>query len=384
MSKPYEGVKVLDLTHDLGRYVGRLFADLGADVIKCEPPEGALDRRAADLTISPEFAAEFEYFNASKRSEVFDLSSDQGQHAFMAQAQSAQVILLEKDGFAFSQFDALRAACPASVVAVVSPFGLEGPAADAKASDLVLQAAGGIAWLSGRVGEPPLRLPGGQATMITGVYAAAAVSLALADTLRTNNGHFVEVAAQECIAHSLQNSIQVWDFEKKVSMRGGEGTRDASEDIFACKDGFVFLAAPRTLGVSWNALVAWIRETGHPAAIELDRECWADRVWRLTAQAKALLRETLEPFFKLYTKDELTEQAIARKVVMAPVNSMKDVLADPQLGFRNYFRNALPVGPAGTMVRFPGAPYRLSAPVWEVKAAPALASYKPSLELQEQ
>lgn len=371
MNSPYEGVRILDLTWELGRYVGRLFGDLGAQVTRIEPDGGLPDRRAAmspDATQREPAVYEFEFLNASKHARMLDLASDAGRDAFAALARDAQVILLERGGPLYAELAWVRQQAPSAVVTSISPYGRTGPWADAPANDLTLQSAAGIAWLSGRIDDAPLRLPGIQATMITGVYAATATSLALYDTLATGRGHEVDVSAQECIAHSLQNSIQMWDFERKVSMRGGEGTRDASEDMFACRDGLIFLAAPRSLGVSWNALVGWIEETGHAAAEELTKDRWADRVWRLTAEAKAIFRQTLESFTRSYTKEELTREALTRKIVMGPVAKVGDVLEDPQLKHREYFQQ-LELGLAGAQVRFPGAPYRLSEPVWKLRPA---------------
>jgi len=373
MNSPFEDVLILDLTWDLGRYVGRLFGDLGARVVRIEPPGGLPDRRAAksaDATQREPAVYEFEFLNAGKDCLTLELDAQHGRDAFAALAREAKVILVERGGPLYDDVSWIREHAPSAVVTSVSPYGRTGPWADAEANDLTLQAAGGIAWLSGRVTDAPLRLPGVQATMITGVYAATATSLALYDTLATGRGHEVDVSAQECIAHSLQNSIQMWDFERKVSMRGGEGTRDASEDMFACRDGLVFLAAPRSLGVSWNALVGWIEETGHDAAQELTKDRWADRVWRLTAEAKAIFRQTLESFTRDYTQEELTREALKRKIVMGPVAKVAEVLDDPQLRHRGYFE-AVELALAGARVDFPGAPYRLSEPVWRLKRAVA-------------
>ncbi len=380
MNSPFGDIQILDMTHDFGRYVGRLFADLGAAVTRIEPPGGLPDRRAVEGDDALARAArvyEFEFLNASKQSRELDLEADAGREAFAVAARSAQVIVLERGGPLYGELAWVREQAPSAVITSISPFGRTGPWADAPATDLTLQAAGGIAWLSGRPDDAPLRLPGAQATMIAGVYAATATSLALYDSIATGRGHDVEVSVQECIAHSLQNSVQMWDFEKKVSMRGGEGTRDASEDMFACKDGLIFLAAPRSLGVSWNALVQWIVETGHAAGEELTKERWADRVWRLSGEAKRILRETLESFTRDYTQEELTREALARKIVMGPVAKVLDVLDDPQLQHREYF-TTLELAHARGRARFPGAPYRMSEPVWQVRPAAASDQQRPA------
>jgi benzylsuccinate CoA-transferase BbsE subunit len=185
MEKPFDEVHILDLTYDFGRYVGRLFADLGATVTRIEPPQGLPDRLAAtsgELTDREPAVYEFEFLNAGKSSCVLDLTTLEGRAAFEQLATRAQVILLERGGPLYGELDWLVSIAPTAVITSVSPFGRTGPWADAAATDLTLQAAGGIAWLSGRMDDAPLRLPGSQAPMICGVYAAAATSIALYDS----------------------------------------------------------------------------------------------------------------------------------------------------------------------------------------------------------
>lgn len=367
--RPYSGIRILDLTYNLGRYATRLFGDLGAEVVRVEPPEGLPDRRADDGRNDPDYA--FSFFNASKRSVVLDLAAEQGRAVFAAMARDAHIVFLERGAPLADEIAWVRGHNPSAVVTIVSPYGLGGPMEAALSNDLVLQSAGGITWMTGRDGEPPLRLPVDQSVMIASAYAAVATAMCLIDAETRGNGHVVDVSAQECIAHSLQNAIQVYDLERRVSHRAGEGTRDASEDIYACKDGKVFLASPPTLGISWKQIVAWMAETSHPSHAEFSKERWLDRRWRQTAEAKALFRPFFEAFIGDYTREELVEQALRRKVVMAPVARIGDVLGDRQLAYRKYFiemndpRFERPV-------QFPGAPYKLSEPVWGATPAPAL------------
>jgi benzylsuccinate CoA-transferase BbsE subunit len=91
----------------------------------------------------------------------------------------------------------------------------------------------------------------------------------------------------------------------------------------------------------------------------------------MTKDAKRELRSVLEPFTTQYTKDELIEEALRRKIVLGPVNSMQDVLDDIQFAHRNYFVS-LNIGSQIRPTVFPGAPYKLSEHVWAVNPAPAL------------
>lgn len=367
--QPYEGVRVLDLTHRYGSYAGRLFADLGAQVIRVEPPGGLPDRRRAEEGGETD-RARFAFFNASKKSVVLDLDAAGDGRRLEPLARGASIIFVERDGPLFGMVAELRRLSPSAVITAISPFGMTGPLADAPASDLVLQAAGGIAWMSGRVEEAPLSLPFDQATMVGSVYAATVTAIALVDAEDNGTGHLIDVSVQECIAHSLQNAIQVWDLEQRISIRGGEGTRDASEDIFPCKDGFVFLAAPLALGVSWKSLVAYIRETGHPSAELLSQERWSNREWRLTREARDAFRAAFTAFASGLEKETLTREAIARRIVLGPVSRVSDTFDDVQLAHRAFFT---PMRlPDGTDIAFPGAPYKLTPPLWRTSPAPAL------------
>ena len=370
---PYDGVRILDLTHRYGVYAGRLFADLGAEVIRVEPAGGLPDRGPSSKP-DPRFT----FLNANKKSVVLDFDAPQAQARLDALLASAQAVFVERDGPLYDAVASLRAANPRAVVTAVSPYGMTGPLADAPASDLVLQAAGGIAWMSGRIEREPLALPFSQATMVGSIYAATVTAIALHHAEATGHGHLIDVSVQECIAHSLQNALQVWDLEQRISVRGGEGTRDATEDIFPCRDGFVFLASPLAVGNSWKSLVAWMKEIGHPAGEVFSQERWSSREWRLTREAREEFRENFTAFSTLFDKEEMARQAIARRVVMGPVSRIGDVLDDPQLAYRDFFT---PVDAGdGTTLRFPGAPYKLTPQVWATARPPALGEHNAAVE----
>jgi benzylsuccinate CoA-transferase BbsE subunit len=366
--QPYDGVRILDLTRRFGLYAGRLFADLGAEVILVEPPEGLADRPGGPNGD----AARFAFLNASKKSVVIDEAAPGARAALERLVERSDVVLLERGGPLYGEVERIRTIRPQAVVTAISPYGMTGPLADAPASDLVLQAAGGIAWMSGRTEEAPLSLPFDQATMVGSIYAATVTAIALADAERTGRGHLIDVSVQECIAHSLQNAVQVWDLEGRISTRGGAGTRDASEDIFPCRDGYVFLASPLSLGASWRSLVGWMVESGHPSGDALSQDRWADREWRLTPEARSAFRALFCAFTAERDKEALTREALVRRIVMGPVNRLAETFEDPQLLHRGFYR---PVAlPEGGAVAFPGPPYKLDPQVWSVSPAPALGS----------
>lgn len=373
--RPYSGVRIIDLTRELGAYSTRLFADLGAEVIRIEPPEGRADRRALPSITGADPATfggvPYAFLNANKKSVVLDTRAASGKAVFRDLIASAQIVVYEADDQRDEMLAQLLDVPGPRVVTVVSYFGLTGPYADFVGSDLIAQALGGIAWLSGEPGKPPLRLAGEQSVFVTSLYAAAATAIALWHCERTGESHVLDVSAQECIAHSLQNAIQVFDLEGRVSTRGGEGTRDATEAAFVCKDGYVFLAAPQALAASWSGLLAWMKEEGFEGHARLSSEDWANRPLRTTSAMRAEFKALFERFVADKTKAELGAEALKRKLVMAPVSTIADLQSDPQLVFRRFFRKVAMPGIGD--VAFPGAPYRLSEPLWRIaRAAPRL------------
>ena len=380
--RPYTGIRVLDLTKDLGAYASRLFADLGAEVIRIE------DKHSHNGRMRPPLAAGGDqpdwggighaFLNVNKKSVVLDLQAPSGLAVLKDLVATAQIVFFEPGAYVDDEGHETSGLTLADLAAVPGPrilttisyFGLTGPYSSYVGTDLVAQALGGIAWLSGEPDKPPLQLAGQQSIFVASLYAAAATAIALWDSEATGHSHILDVSAQEAIAHSLQNAVQVYDLEKRISSRGGEGVRDATEAAFACKDGYVFLAAPLSLPASWNGVRAWMEEEKFSDVARLHEPDWADRPTRSTAAMRQEFKDIFERFIANKTKQEMRENALKRKLVMAPVSTLADLQTDPQLIYRHYFQPvAMPH--SDTPVMFPGAPYRLSEPLWSIdRAAP--------------
>jgi len=354
-TRPYSGLRILDLSQALGAYATRLFADLGADVVRVSAPD------------DPPQGSPGSYFLNSRKTVV---SIDDDQHGQVALADlvgQSQVIVYEADERRSWMLPLLTSSLANGVITVVSHFGLSGPYAQYAGCDLVDQAVGGIAWLTGEVGKPPLRLGGEQSAIVASIYAAAASAAALWDVETRGGRHIIDVSAQEAIAHSLQNTIQMYDLTGIVVERGGKG-RDAMEGIFKCADGYVFLAAPPFMGDQWKQILAWMAETSFADRSQLDGPEWDSRESRASAECRFRFRQVFESFLADKRRGGITQEAIARKILIAPVSTVADLPADPQLMFRSFFYS-MPY--LGRSVLSPGAPYRLSEPVWGPYAASA-------------
>jgi benzylsuccinate CoA-transferase BbsE subunit len=368
--RPYTGIRIIDLTRELGSYATRLFADLGAEVIRVESKQGRGDRQqppaVAGLDSHRFGGVPYAFLNANKKSLTLDLASSAGKTVLADLITHAQIVVYEAGEQADVSLADILAVPGARIVTSVSYFGLTGPYSHFVGTDLIAQSLGGIAWLSGEPDKPPLQLAGQQSVFVTSLYAAAATAIALWDFEATGHGHVLDVSAQEAIAHSLQNAIQVYDLEKRISSRGGEGVRDATEAAYACKDGYVFLAAPLSLPASWNGIIQWMTEEGFDGVARLHEPDWADRATRCKAAMRSEFKLLFERFVADKTKQEMRDNALKRKLVMAPVSKLADLQDDPQLVYRQYFQQVSMPGFDHT-IAFPGAPYRLSEPLWQIE-----------------
>src|SRR5262245_18724218 len=212
---PLAHVRVVELTDLRGAFAGRILADLGADVVKVEPPEGDPGRRrppfaggrpAADRSLP------FLYRNANKRGVRLDLHDADGWHRFLALWANADV-LVEKLGPAGARRhglapDEVHARHPHLVHVAISDFGADGPHAAWRLEALPAFAASGALHVCGFPDRPPCWLPGHLAHDCASAFAVAGALAALLDRARTGLGQTLEVSVQEAAV----NAIIPWPF----------------------------------------------------------------------------------------------------------------------------------------------------------------------------
>ncbi|WP_049746310.1 CoA transferase [Mycolicibacterium goodii] len=338
LSAPLDAVTVVDLTTPLGEYTGRLLADLGAEVIRIEIPPTPPARRV--------------FMNAGKK---FHLDADLDELLSRAQ------ILITSDGPAVLRSLGLD---PAELThrhrrlvhLAISPFGLTGPYADRPASDLTLLAAGGLLALAGDPDREPVRPWGEQTAVIAGVHAATAALIALHVLDTEGRGQIVDLSVQEAVAHSVENAAQYFDLEHVVRRRAGAGPQEAGTGLFRCADGWVYLVGGlggKTL--AWSEIADWLIDAGVAGAGELRADCWQIPRWRREQHANQRFRELFEGFAAARTKAELFSAGQRRGISIAPVATPEDLLTDPHLVARNYFRI---IDVDGEPMVLPGPPYR--------------------------
>ena len=367
--KALTGRRVLELAGPSGAYCGKLFADLGADVIKVEPPGGDPARWTPpfwDDVPDADGSLPFLYLNANKRSLELDLERPVDRARFRELALGADVLLESLPPGELARlgvdWETLRESRPDLVLTSITGFGQTGPHRAYRSSDLVAFAAGGAAYVIGSPEDPPVRLAGSQAHVLASACAAAASLVALRHAARTGRGQHVDISMQETvIAASLICGVGKWREDGIIPKRIGTGlVASIPSGAYACKDGSVYLMVNRP--AHWKALALWIHEvTGNREVL--------DPMFDGPSSARLPYRELLDLFISEMTggmgAQEVYREAQRRHIAMTPINGTADVARDPHLVARGYF---VPLDhPGRGTLRYPGPPYRLSATPWALE-----------------
>src|SRR6185437_923594 len=311
--RPLDGVRVIDMADRSCVYATKMLADLGADVVRIEPPDGDPMRRVPPLDGETGQSLFHAFMNSNKRSVVLDLETSQGQAIFRRLVAAAGIVVescppghLAARGIAYA--DLCHQAKAELVWTTITPFGSEGPRADWVADDLIIQAMGGLLTLTGLPEREPLRLFGEQSCYITGLHAAAGTLIAHWHAVRAGQGQHVDVSAQECITHTLESAIQVYTTENLVRSRQ-PGRVEAGVGMFPCVDGEIFVYAnARMIASSWHNMVKWLKEERIEGAEQLDDPKWLDLTYRRTDEARRIAGEVITRLTETRSKYQLYDQ----------------------------------------------------------------------------
>ena len=362
---PLRGVRVVDTTDEWGAYAGRLLADLGADVIRVEAPEGDTVRaREPMVAASGGDVSAFSLFvNLNKRSICLDLRQAGDRAEFLQLLETADALLDSWRPGQAAQLgldaDAIAARAPDLVRVAITPYGADGPWSGRAATDLTTLACGGLLSLGGYPDAEPVAVHGGQSLLAGSIFGAVAALLGLVERQMDGVARTFDVSAQEVIAGALEDAIPQYDLTGRVRRRTGDGPREAGTGIYTCSDGYVSMVAGR-LGTAraWTALTEWLVETGTEGAAELTQEHWQSFPYRQRPEAIERFGEIFTRFTRAQTKRELYLEAQRRSIAMAPVNEVCDLFSDPQLEARAFFRSVDQPELAQAMT-VPGRPYRI-------------------------
>ena len=225
----------MDLAGAEGQFCGRVLGDLGAEVIKVEPPGGDPARRILPVTQGDESGLGFLHFNTNKKSVVLDLSKPDGQSKFLRLVGTADAII-ETRTQAEVEYEALAAANPGLVMVSITGFGLEGPHSRWKAPSIVVSAMGGIMYLCGSPDRPPLAEPEHQPHYLASAFAAYGLLLGLRSREGSGKGQRIEVSCQEVNA-SQQHVVVNYGANQAVLVREGNRGPLGGGDAGGCLSG---------------------------------------------------------------------------------------------------------------------------------------------------
>jgi crotonobetainyl-CoA:carnitine CoA-transferase CaiB-like acyl-CoA transferase len=348
--KPY---RVLDLAEGGCMIGGKLLGDLGADVIRIEPPGGSPSRIAPfykDIP-DPEKSLFWFAYNANKRGITLDLTRVPGRKLFIKLVKTADVVIESYDpGYMDSLSLGYEDLCeikPDIIMASVTPFGQNGPKSQYKGDDLTAWAAGGYLYICGDANTPPVWIGFPQASLFGGTEAAIGAMTALWYRARTGEGQYVDVSMQECAASPTLNVFQLWkvggvDF-KRVGGSLITSTGVKQPIYFKCQDGYVMILAQggtEPFISSSGRLVKWMEEEGKAPE-------WLVKLnWMIDYNASTMKQEiankvgkAIEQFTLTKTKAKIYEEgAIKRQILLAPVCTARDIGEDIQLLARQYWR----------------------------------------------
>jgi benzylsuccinate CoA-transferase BbsE subunit len=392
-SELLKSFRMLDLTDEKGALCGKMFADMGADVIKVEPPEGCSTRNIPPFLDDTPGADRSLYaiaYHAGKRSVTINLNSADGRGLFRQLTTVADFIVesfplgyMEQIGFGYEQLKQLnrRVICTS-----ITAFGDKGPGKNYKAADIVGWASGGMMYLMGEPGKPPLEMSMPQAGLHAGAEAAVASLIAHYPREIDGQGQHVIVDTQACVVSTLMNEQAMPLLHGDYLRRSGVFTGAIGgrrKTVFRCKDGHIsgLLAGGAYLN-STNALIEWMREEN--AAPEwLSREGGLKSLTpgAFMAAREADLREldmaeeAVERFFMTKTKREIWQNILRRRILAAPVATVGDIAEDPQLDSRGFFVE-VDSPHLGRKLTMPGAFAKLSVtPVSPAGAAPQIGEH---------
>jgi crotonobetainyl-CoA:carnitine CoA-transferase CaiB-like acyl-CoA transferase len=387
---PLTGYRVLDLADEMAALCGKMFADLGADVVKIEPPGGCPTRKIPPFLDDGSGADGSCYFlamAAGKRSVTLDLEQAQGRELLGRLAETAD-FLIESSGVGYLDrlglsYEALADRNPRLIYTSVTAFGDRGPAATWRAVDIVGWAAGGMMAMMGEPGRAPLQVSVPQAFSHAGSEAAVASMLAHLERARSGIGQKVIVNMQAAGVWATNSETAYPALEDRSLERSGiipaGGTRSS---LYRCADGYVqLLLGGGMFGPTTTGLLDWAREHSvqPEAQMDIDISTWTPERYRAGDPAfldeMAAAETTIGELLKRLTKAAITRRADANGWVVAPVATIEDVAHNCQLQARDYYQHVTHAG-LDRELTLVGPFARLSAsPGVGARPAPALGEH---------
>lgn len=366
---PYKGLRVIELAGDpAGEMTGYLLASMGAEVIKVELPDGSPTRRIGPMANhkdGPDTSLTYWYYNSNKRSASLDYRTEDGMQLLKKLLAGADILLCTAQPSVLTalgiDYDDLVHRHPSLLVLAITPFGLDGPWADYKSSDLIGLAAGGPLHMCGYDDHsiPPIRPGGNQAYHTASSFAHKALLVALLDRQQTGLGQIVDVSMHEACAVTVELANPYWFYPKAIVQR--QTCRHAQpvltqSAIFECADGkYIYFVLIVSEGKPWTNLVAWMESK----AMEADLASPEFAEFEHRKANYAHIQEMVECFFLIQNAADAFHEGQARGLPIGVVNAPEDLFEDEHFKERGFFSEVEHEGHGSVL--YPGAPYAFSA-----------------------
>ncbi len=382
-----DGIRVLDLATPLVEATGRVLADLGAEVIKIEPPGGCASRFTAPFEAGregdPDGSLFWRSWGLGKRSVVLDLEDGADRATLRELARGADIFIesdvpgeMEALGL---DADALCSANPALLYLSVTPYGQDGPDARNPATDLTLAAAGGLLPMQGDPDRDPIPVGYPEASCHGAVQAAADAVLALYARNRSGRGQHLDTSMQAAIVGTLLFVTGYASFGLDTPGFGDDRPQRLPGQsplpginiptVARCKDGFV--AMTLILGeVGARGCASLMQYAIDQGGLDEDLHdinwlSWVEDVALGRVKAELVQRgiEQLKTFLTTKTKAELQREGCERKWLLASVKTVEDLLEDHQLAARDYWTPRDDLRYCGPFAKLSATPIRYDVPV---------------------
>jgi len=375
---PLSGIRVIELARVLaGPWAGQMLADLGADVIKVENPDGGDDTRQW----GPPFvegkdgenlsAAYYHSANRGKRSIVADLKNAEGQELVRRLVKTADVVIenfklggLVKYGL---DYESLKRINPRIVYCSITGFGQTGPYAGLAGYDYIVQGISGFMSITGEPEGQPMKAGVAIADIFTGIYAVSAIEAALIHALKTGEGQLVDMALLDVQSAVLANQNMNYLISGKPPVRLGNAHPNISPyEVVPTADGYLILAVGND--GQFRRLCAILGIDAHA-----DDERYA------TNKARVAHRNEVRAFISARTltwnKADLLKACEDNAVPAGAINTIEDMFADPQIksrGLRIDLEDSV-----GTMIPSVRTPIVLSeTPLTYTRPSPRLGEHQ--------
>jgi CoA:oxalate CoA-transferase len=338
-----------------------LFADMGAEVIKVEPPEGELIRDNPPMVKEgeggPHDRSRSGYFLALNRNKygiTLNLKHPKAVEIFQELIKIGDVVLenyapgvMKRLGI---DYPLLREINPRIIMCSISGFGQTGRYSERLAFDVISQAMSGLMSITGHPDNPPTRVGTSLGDVNAAVHAAFAIMTALYYREKTGIGQYIDVSMLETMVGILEGGIVRWTIGKELlTPIGSMNPHEAPMAAFRCKDGYIIIA---TVGNEhWQRFCRAVH-----------RPDWAEdpeyRTKRQRWEKKYILQEEIEKITAQYTVKEVGEMMDQERVANSPIFNIKQVIEDPHLKDRGYFVDI--DHPVIGKAKIPGIPFKMS------------------------